>query len=391
MLTRIYSPSKREEGFTLIELLVVIIIIGVLAAIAIPLFLDQRKLAVDASVKSDVRNTATQVQTWQATNPGIVASDTTAYTAAGGKVVATGTNTVGVAVATDGSYLVCGYVNNAKIYTGANAAYVFDSSTGKFGAGTCTGGLVGGGSPSTSTTPSATATPTPTATPVLAAPTNLTLGTFVGKSAAISWNAVPNATSYTLTYSGGYTGTSTVSGTSTTQTLPIGADPSTVSVAVVAKGAGSTDSPAANLSIAVPGSDLSLTNTNFTFGKCSPNQNLANCSLTSVDGNYSVIAQQDGNFVEYKNNQAAGTRTACFATSTSGSGVVTTLQYDGNLVTYNNGSALRATNTSGSYTSTRLAMQTDGNMVVYANGAAKYGSLYSATDGSTYMYKVGTC
>jgi type IV pilus assembly protein PilA len=160
MLTNIYSPLKKEQGFTLLELLVVIIVIGILAAIAIPLFLDQRKLAVDASVKSDVRNTATQVQTWLAANPGTVASDATAYTAAGGKLVATGSNTVGVSVLSDGSYLVCGYVNNAKTFTTANAAYVFDSSTGKFGTGTCTGGIVGGGS---STTP--TPTPTPTVAP----------------------------------------------------------------------------------------------------------------------------------------------------------------------------------------------------------------------------------
>src|SRR3977135_3369353 len=76
MLYKFRRRAEEEKGFTLIELLVVILIIGILAAIAIPSFLNQKGKANDASAKTQARTAQTAAETLATDNNGSYATVT---------------------------------------------------------------------------------------------------------------------------------------------------------------------------------------------------------------------------------------------------------------------------------------------------------------------------
>ena len=141
VIDRLRAGKNDEEGFTLIELLVVVVIIGVLVAIAVPVYLNYRQGAADKSAQSDVRGAISAVEQFYTNNgnqyPASKNEPNTSGTVTklelppinaggtGATITLSDKTQLGYYKNNDGTYLLC--ANNTG---GSNAWYLYNSKDG---------------------------------------------------------------------------------------------------------------------------------------------------------------------------------------------------------------------------------------------------------------------
>jgi type IV pilus assembly protein PilA len=136
IITRL-REKKEDEGFTLIELLVVVVIIGVLVAIAVPVYLNYREGAADKSAQSDVRGAISAIEQYYTDNSNAYPTNLPTKMTASFALTPAGTGSARVTLSAKTEFYYVMPVSPATTYKicakntgGSGKYYIYDSATG---------------------------------------------------------------------------------------------------------------------------------------------------------------------------------------------------------------------------------------------------------------------